>query len=117
MINKEDIARIIKQHPEIFDGLKYRVKKNFEKWYPDNMHVIDAFEKEALYLKKYGKRERYSVYTIREKLRWDSLISENSSEDYKLNNNYSPCIARIIMHMNPVMEGMFQLRQEQELVD
>ena len=114
MINIGDIERVIQQHPEVFNGLKHRVKKDFEEWYPDNMHVIEAFEKEALYLKKYGKRERYSVYTIREKLRWDSLLSENSPEDYKLNNNYSPCIARILMHVNPVMQGMFALRQEQE---
>ena len=50
MINIGDIERVIQQHPEVLNGLKHRVKKDFEEWYPDNMHVIEAFEKEVRWL-------------------------------------------------------------------
>ena len=87
MIHIDDIERIFNEYPETFDGLKEGVIEKFRDWYPSNMHVIDAFEKEAFYLLTRGRRERYSIYTIREKLRWDSLVSE-SGQDYKLNNNF-----------------------------
>ena len=113
MIRIYDIEIILDEHPEIFDGLKDGVIEKFRDWYPSNIHVINAFEKEAFYLLTRGRRERYSIYTIREKLRWDSLVSE-SGKDYKLNNNFSPFIARILMFMNPEMEGMFSTRRELE---
>ena len=113
MRTAQDIENVIKSHPEIFVGLKVRVIDKFNDWFPANMHVINRFEQEALYLKRRGNRKRYSVYTIREKLRWDSLVKENSDLDYKLNNNYSPCVARILMILNTEMDGMFALRQEQ----
>ena len=109
----DDIERIFNEYPETFDGLKEGVIEKFRDWYPSNMHVIDAFEKEAFYLLTRGRRERYSIYTIREKLRWDSLVSE-SGQDYKLNNNYSPFIARILMFLNSDMDGMFSTRRELE---
>ena len=113
MIHIDDIERIFNEYPETFDGLKDGVIEKFIKWYPSNIHVINAFEKEAFYLLTRGRRERYSIYTIREKLRWDSLVSE-SGQDYKLNNNFSPFIARILMFMNPGMKGMFSTRRELE---
>ena len=113
MIHIDDIEIIFNEYPETFDGLKDGVIEKFRDWYPSNIHVINAFEKEAFYLLNRGRRERYSIYTIREKLRWDSLVSE-SGQDYKLNNNFSPFIARILMFMNPGMKGMFSTRRELE---
>lgn len=110
MRTMNDVERTIRLFPTIFDGLKQKVVENFIKWYPHNMHVINAFEKEAVFLRVHGKRDRYSCYTIREKLRWDSLLKENT-EDYKLNNNFSPCIARVLMFLNPHLNGMFHIRE------
>ncbi len=87
MRNIEDIENTIRLYPTIFDGLNVKTIEKFIDWYPSNMHVINAFEREAVFLKLNGKRERYSAYTIREKLRWDSLLKENASA-YKLNNNF-----------------------------
>ena len=110
MITAIDIEKTIRLFPTIFDGLKQKVVDDFQNWYPHNMHVINAFEKEAVFLRVNGKREKYSCYTIREKLRWDSLLRE-STEEYKLNNNYSPCIARILMFLNPHLNSMFFIRE------
>jgi hypothetical protein len=112
MRNIEDIENTIRLYPTIFDGLNVKTIEKFIDWYPSNMHVINAFEREAVFLKLNGKRERYSAYTIREKLRWDSLLKENASA-YKLNNNFSPCIARILMYLNPELNGMFNIREAQ----
>ena len=112
MRNIEDIENTIRLYPTIFEGLKVTTIEKFIDWYPSNIHVINAFEREAVFLKLNGKRERYSAYTIREKLRWDSLLKENASA-YKLNNNFSPCIARILMYLNPEFNGMFNIREAQ----
>ena len=111
MRNYEEIMRIINGNPDIFDGLDGKSVLKFMIWFPDNLHVLTAFEQEAKYLKNNGKRERYSAYTIREKLRWDTLLRHNSDDDYKLNNNYSPMVARIVMILNPELEGMFAIRK------
>ena len=75
------------------------------------MHVIEAFERYAIELKRNGNREYYSIKAILERLRWDSML-EDSALDYKLNNNHAACISRILMRLNPELDGMFQLRSQ-----
>lgn len=106
----EEIQGTLDENPEIFEGLDDVAVKKFLIWYPTNLHVLSRFEKEALFLKRHGNRERYSAYTIREKLRWDSLLKQNPN-DYKLDNNYSPMIARILMLINEELAGMFTTRK------
>lgn len=104
------ISRILMKHPDLFWGLKPKAATAFLKWWPHNIHIIRAFGKEALHLKTHGKRERYSCYTIREKLRWDSLFREVGTE-YKISNNNTPFIARLIMKMNKNLDGMFMTKE------
>ena len=96
---------------EILDEVKYRYRKDFIAWFPLNMHVIEAFERYAIELKRNGNREYYSIKAILERLRWDSML-EDSALDYKLNNNHAACISRILMRLNPELDGMFQLRSQ-----
>ena len=111
MITLQQVSELLEYEPEVLDEVKYRYRKQFIEWLPFNMHVIEAFEKKALHLKQYGNREYYSVKAITENLRWDSML-EDSALDYKLNNNHSACISRILMRLNPELRGMFQLRSQ-----
>ena len=111
MITYQQVAHLITFEPEILDEVKYRYRKDFIEWFPLNMHVIEAFERYAIELKRNGNREYYSIKAILERLRWDSML-EDSALDYKLNNNHAACISRILMRLNPELDGMFQLRSQ-----
>tara|TARA_R100000808_G_C2143551_1_gene151321 strand:+ start:173 stop:574 length:402 start_codon:yes stop_codon:yes gene_type:complete len=111
MITYQQVAHLITFEPEILDEVKYRYRKQFIEWFPLNMHVIEAFERYAIELKRNGNREYYSIKAILERLRWDSML-EDSALDYKLNNNHAACISRILMRLNPELDGMFQLRSQ-----
>ena len=109
IITLQMITQLLADEPDFLDEVKYHYRKQFLEWSPENMHVIEAFERYALELKHTGKREYYSIKAILERLRWHSLL-EDSALEYKLNNNHTACIARILMRLNPELEGMFQLR-------
>ena len=111
MITYQQVAHLITFEPEILDEVKYRYRKDFIAWFPLNMHVIEAFERYAIELKRNGNREYYSIKAILERLRWDSML-EDSALDYKLNNNHAACISRILMRLNPELDGVFQLRSQ-----
>ena len=111
MLTYQQVAHLITFEPEILDKVKYRYRKDFIEWFPLNMHVIEAFERYAIELKRNGNREYYSIKAILERLRWDSML-EDSALDYKLNNNHAACISRILMRLNPELDGMFQLRSQ-----
>ena len=111
MITYQQVAQLITFEPEILDEVKYRYRKDFIAWFPLNMHVIEAFERYAIELKRNGNREYYSIKAILERLRWDSML-EDSALDYKLNNNHAACISRILMRLNPELDGMFQTRSQ-----
>jgi len=93
----------------LFAGLLIKPTKKFLEWLPQNYHVVMAFYKTALELKRRGRREFYSNYCIREKLRWDSLVSETGTE-YKLSNDFTPHLARLVMALDPRLKGMFKLK-------
>ena len=111
MITYQQIANLLVFYPEIFDDIVPRYRKQFMEWWPTNMHVIEAFERYAIELKRNGNREYYSIKAILERLRWDSML-EDSALDYKLNNNHAACISRILMRLNPELDGMFQTRSQ-----
>ena len=111
MITYQQVANMLMFYPEVFDDIVPRYRKQFMEWWPTNMHVIEAFEKYAIQLKRSGKREYYSIKAILERLRWDSML-EDSALDYKLNNNHAACISRILMRLNPELDGMFQTRSQ-----
>ena len=104
------IETLIESNPDIFEGLNNTHREAFMRWLPDNIHVVNAFGKYALELKETGNREYYSAYAIRERLRWDSMIRENGTQ-YKISNNITPFVARLIMKMNSRLHGIFKVKQ------
>lgn len=83
--------------------------EKFHEWLVDNHHVYYAFVKEAFKVKGAGFKH-YSARTIIHVLRHHSAISETGGE-WKINNNYSPYLARLVMREYPEFEGFFDLRR------
>ncbi len=103
------IQDLIASKPDIFEGLLIVHRDKFLEWLPYNLHVISAFGKYAIMLKEKGNREYYSAYCIRERLRWDSLLTEVGTE-YKISNNVTPFVARLIMAMDHRLVGLFRTK-------
>ena len=113
-ILKEEVEGMLKMHPEVLLDLKYKMQKKFEKWYPENMHVINNFMPLAGVLIEHGKREYYSGRCIWQKMRWDTQVHD-STELYKLNNDYCAATVRTVIHLRPQFKDMFKLRGKKKM--
>lgn len=75
---------------------------------PENVHVYDAFEREAHRVVARGFKH-YSSKTIIEVLRHHSAL-EQVGGGWKLNNNTTPYLARLFSLMNPANADLFEFR-------
>ncbi len=96
----------INQNKEMFSN-------EFIKWFPDNMHVWHAFVIETIKVQQKGFKH-YSARTIIHVLRHHSAVSENGSQ-WKINNNYSPYLARLYDLVYPKKSGLFEYRKIKQI--
>lgn len=86
-----------------------RFTDDFLAYLPDNLHVYDAFEREALAVVERG-RMHYSARTIIEVLRHESALRQ-TGDAWKLNDHFTPYLARLFALMNPQAGGLFEFRE------
>jgi hypothetical protein len=92
----------------VAEQLKY--PDRFWMWFKDNQRVYEEFERQALAMAMRG-RKRYSARTIVEVLRWSSDISD-SETTFRLNDKYTPGMARLFMEEHGKrFPGFFELRE------
>ena len=72
-----------------------------------NIDLLTAFFQIAHEVAK--KRDHYSAYIIVQVLRHNSLVSDND-EEYKINNNITPLLARVAIQLFPVLNGFFKIK-------
>ena len=84
-------------------------------WISENYHIWEAFEAEANKIWNAG-RHHYSARTLIEVLRHESVLRENGGEGWKINNNYTPSLARLYVFMHPDRLGFFEKRSGQSAV-
>lgn len=97
--NIEDIAH---DHKEQFSD-------EFLLWLPENGHIYMAFEQEAFKIARSGFKH-YSARTILEFLRHHSALAERNGSGWKINNNFTPYLARLFAIMNPHKSFLFEYR-------
>ena len=85
------------------------IGQQFRAFHAANPAVYDWLRANALALKRRG-RERYSMKTLLEVLRWHHDV-ETDSTDFKLNNNFTAYYARLLMQEEPELDGFFELRE------
>lgn len=59
-----------------------------------------------------AQQTRYSARTIFEVVRWHYTVNERRDGGFKLNNNYFPEYARLLISEDPNFDGFFELRGE-----
>lgn len=80
----------------------------FVNWLPENIHIFQAFSAEAIKIAEKGFKH-YSARTIIHVLRHHSAIAEVGSE-WKINDHYSPYLARLFDLVYPHKAGLFAYR-------
>lgn len=84
-----------------------KFRQEFPAWLEENGHVWARFCTETDKVR--SRRAHYSARTIIEFLRHESSLRE-ADEDFKLNNNHAPDLARLYLLVNPDAEGFFTTR-------
>ena len=96
------------------DTIKYRSKweRKFWVFHERNPGAYRAFVRLAREGKTAGA-VRLGIKQLFEIARWDHFIDglPDTEEEFKLNNNYAPHYARLIMEKEDDLEGIFELRR------
>lgn len=86
------------------------IEEAFWQFHAANPHVYDRLVKLARDLHERG-RDRIGAKMLFEVLRWHHMSTVGDADGFKLNNNYHALYARLIMHREPDLDGIFELRK------
>lgn len=87
-----------------------RPAEKFEEFHRLNPQVITALEQMTRDLVNRGRR-KIGIKMLFEVLRWNYYMeTSDPNSDFKINNNYAPYYARLIIERNPQWEDVFELR-------
>jgi len=81
----------------------------FEAYHAENPQVYAALRRFAFEAKRAG-RPRISINLLHERLRWYTTI-EAQGDEFKVNNNWRPFYARLLMQQEPELDGFFETRK------
>ena len=82
----------------------------FRSYHQDNPHICAGIVSLGLMAKRRG-RSRWGVMAIMNVLRWKLEVeARDSSSPWKINNNYAPYYARLVMSQEPELQGFFNVR-------
>lgn len=98
---------------ELFDDIVPHIKNRFFLYHEENPHVLDLFLKYSRQVRTAGFK-RYSTRAIIERIRWH-LTVETKGDQFKINDHYQPCYARLLIVLFPKeFEDFFELRSPQK---
>ena len=83
-------------------------QRAFYEWAKLNPDVINLALKFAREARRSG-RQRYSIKTIVERIRWHTTV-ETRGDDFKINNNHAGYLVRLLIRLDPSLDGFFELR-------
>lgn len=81
-------------HHDIFLSVKPHIREKFWKYHSENPELFDLYLKFARQLKN-SRRNEYGIAAITERIRWHFAV-ETVGDDFKINNNYKSCYARLL---------------------
>jgi hypothetical protein len=88
-----------------------KTSDKFFTFHQANPHVYKTIVlKCRQYRNKHGSRAKLAIKMIFEVMRWDHLMSTDAN-DFKINNNYAPYYARLVMSANDDLADIFEIRE------
>lgn len=97
----------ITNHP-LFQEIEPHVVEGFWKFHQENPEVFGLFKALCDDVRNAGKT-KYGAKAVMEVVRWKVNVYTHGDE-FKINNNYTSCYARLLMIEDPSFDGFFQLR-------
>jgi len=85
-------------------------RERFQRFHADNPQVFDRLYQFAKEAKNRGL-ERIGMRLLIERARWDMMMETASCDGFKINNNYAPFYARMLMERCPSLRGLFETRK------
>jgi hypothetical protein len=85
--------------------------ERFQAFHEANPHILTTIVEKALQLKRAG-RKHYGCKAIFESMRFDHDMDTTSTDEWKLNNNWTAHYARLAMGTEPTLKGFFLLRTQ-----
>lgn len=89
-------------------GRLFERRTQFEAYHAANPQVYVKLREFAFAVVAAG-RTRFGINMLHERLRWYTQV-EAVGDAWKLNNNYRPYYARLLMHQEPTLVGLFEVR-------
>ena len=90
----------------------YTYPPGFFLWIKKNQHIYRKFKQMAFMEKRLG-RKHYSARKIIQDMRWDTNIRQAGDQTFKINNIFTPGLARLAMRDEPELKGFFRCRDSQ----
>ena len=85
-----------------------KIEIAFNAFHAENPHVYNELVRLARHAKRKGL-DRWSIASLFEIVRWETALRTSGSM-FKLNNNYKPYYARLIMANEENLRGFFRTR-------
>lgn len=95
---------------QLQNHIDHHFQAGFSDWLADNLHVWQLFEARAMQLAAAG-RTRVGARMIAESMRWDTAVRELPEGKYKLNDHWTPDLARLFTRVHPQYASLFQFRE------
>jgi hypothetical protein len=93
----------------VFDAT---MAQRFEQFHQDNLHVYSTLVRLAKQWVAHTGRGKLGIGALYERARWEIAI-QTKDPDYRLNNNFRAFYARLMMHNEPELRGLFELRSSE----
>jgi hypothetical protein len=81
----------------------------FARWAAKNPDIIELLLKFAIEAKQAGSN-RFGIAAIVQRVRWEINLTSRGDEPFKISNDFTSRLARLLMQMDPILEGFFELR-------
>ncbi len=91
----------------------YEFQLSFPLWLNKNKYIWSAFVTMTRTAYAAGHRERFSARIIVERIRWETLMQDAGSKMFKVNHNYAPDMARLVMSLKKDMKGFFKINDRE----
>lgn len=91
----------------IFGDLKPEIVTAFIDYHKQNPEVYEQFKRFAFEVRAAG-RSYFGSKAIMERVRYESMVRGNG--DFKVNNNFSSCYARLLAFDHPTFNDFFEFR-------
>jgi hypothetical protein len=92
----------------IFSDLKPEITEKFLIYHRDNPDIYEMFKKFAEQATVH--RSRFGAHAIIERMRWETNLYSKTGM-FKINNNYGPHYARLLISESPKFSNFFITRE------